>query len=143
MRVIDIIAQAAHDANRAYCMALGKDVQPPWDEAPETTKQSLRDGVKFHLVEDGGFDPEKSHARWMETRGKQGWRYGPIKDEAKGIHPCFLPYHELPEDQKVKDRIFVSVVRAVWFALNSMRVATDPGAMLLRELKISEEGEDV
>lgn len=131
--IIDIIAKAAHEANRDYCKALGKDVQPPWEEAPATTKASLRDGVRFHLLEDGGFDPEKSHARWLEVRSKQGWKYGPVKNETSGIHPCFLPYHKVPENQKVKDRIFVSVVKAVWGALGDFQAATSIGMLFSDE----------
>ena len=31
--------------------------------------------------------------------------------------PCFVPYAELPEAQKKKDEIFVTVVRSVALAL--------------------------
>jgi hypothetical protein len=42
-----------------------------------------------------------------------GWRYGPIKDPKKKDHPCFLPYNELPETQRIKSTLFVDTVKGV------------------------------
>ena len=32
--IIEACARAAHEANRAYCLALGDTSQPSWDDAP-------------------------------------------------------------------------------------------------------------
>jgi hypothetical protein len=50
---------------------------------------------------------EREHVRWVTGKLKKGWRYGDPGDDAKKRHPCIRPWEELPEDEKVKDRLFV------------------------------------
>lgn len=44
------------------------------------------------------------HAVWAETRMAQGWKYGPERDDHKKLHPCLVPYDELPEAERTYDR---------------------------------------
>lgn len=44
------------------------------------------------------------HEVWAQTRIKQGWTYGEQRDDEKKLHPCLVPYEELPEDEKLYDR---------------------------------------
>ena len=44
------------------------------------------------------------HEIWAETRIKQGWTYGPERNDDKKTHPCLVPYEELPEAEKDYDR---------------------------------------
>jgi hypothetical protein len=111
MQVIQI-AQICHEANRAYCAQLGDDSQVPWDEAPEWQKDSAINGVQFHM--DNPFaNPIDSHANWMAEKEQAGWKWGPEKDEDLKLHPCFKHYHELPIEQRIKDQLFINVVRAI------------------------------
>lgn len=107
---IEACARAAHEANRAYCLALGDESQSSWDEAPDWQKSSARNGVLGVLQGNG---PEESHIGWLAEKKQDGWKYGPVKDPSKKEHPCFVPYSELPPEQRKKDDIFVAVVRAV------------------------------
>jgi len=50
---------------------------------------------------------EVEHERWMEYRLKNGWRYGEVRDNARRIHPSLVPFAELPEDIKERDRTAV------------------------------------
>lgn len=111
---IEACARAAHEANRAYCLALGDTSQAAWDEAPDWQKSSARNGVGGVFAGNG---PEQSHESWLAEKTATGWKYGPVKDPEKKEHPCFVPYAELPESQKAKDHVFVTVVRAVGTAL--------------------------
>ena len=106
------IARVAHEANRAYCITIGDDSQPPWDAAPKWQKDSALAGVRFH-VENQDAGPSGSHECWLKQKRADGWKYGEKKDPVKREHPCFVPYDDLPDDQKVKDALFVSVVRAL------------------------------
>lgn len=106
--LVELISRAAHSANRGYCQSLGDTSQPNWDDAPDWQKDSARAGVRFHLAND--VTPEESHKSWLAVKEADGWKYGPVKDAEKKEHPCFLPYAELPDDQKAKDFIFKSVV---------------------------------
>lgn len=108
----ETIARIAHDINRAYCEAIGDTSQPTWDNAPGWQKQSALNGVDLHLANPNA-TPEQSHANWLKQKAAEGWSYGPVKDPERKEHPCFLPYDQLPLEQKVKDYLFRAVVHAV------------------------------
>ena len=105
------IAEVAHEANRAYCQTIGDMSQMPWPMAPEWQREIAINGIKFHL-DNPDSKPEDSHNSWLKEKEAAGWKYGPVEDADKKEHPCCVPYGELPEHQKVKDRLFISVVRA-------------------------------
>lgn len=44
------------------------------------------------------------HDVWAAGRIKDGWTYGPVRDDASKQHPCLVPYEELSEDEKEYDR---------------------------------------
>lgn len=106
------IARVCHEVNRAYCEALGDTSQKRWEEAPEWQRQSAMNGVQFHLNNPTA-GPDHSHISWLKEKEDTGWKYGPVKDEAKKEHPCFVPYEQLPVEQKAKDYIFRSIVHAL------------------------------
>lgn len=113
------VAKICHEANRAYCQTLGDDSQPHWEAAPEWQKNSAMQGVEFHLatLRRGSKPiPSLSHENWLKQKRDEGWKFGPVKDPAKKEHPCFVPYDELPLEQKLKDYIFCAIVEAVYEA---------------------------
>lgn len=110
---IEACARAAHEVNRAYSVAIGDASQPSWDETPDWQKASIRNGVENMLRSLYGFTPEQSHESWLAEKRATGWKYGPVKDPEKKEHPCFVPYAELPAEQRAKDKIFIGVVKAV------------------------------
>ena len=44
------------------------------------------------------------HERWMSERIRRGWAYGPVTSIAEKVHDCLVPWPQLPEEQKEKDR---------------------------------------
>jgi hypothetical protein len=110
MKVEDI-ARIAHEVNKAYCESIGDNSQVSWEDAPEWQKSSAINGVQFH-IDNPGATPEKSHESWMKQKTEEGWNYGPIKDPALKEHPCYLPYNELPQEQKAKDYIFRQIIHS-------------------------------
>jgi len=114
---IEQIATVCHEANRAYCSTLGDSSQLPWNEAPDWQRESARSGVTFHVHElRSGREPlpSRSHESWLKEKAEAGWKYGAVKDTERKTHPAFLPYDQLPNEQKLKDFIFVGIVRAFW-----------------------------
>ena len=106
------IAQVAHETNRAYCQTIGDNSQPTWEDAPDWQKESAINGVNFHIANpDAGCSA--SHENWLKEKYADGWKYGEIKDPGKKEHPCCVSYEELPVEQRVKDALFVGVVRAM------------------------------
>jgi ryanodine receptor 2 len=47
---------------------------------------------------------KNAHDLWARDRLKQGWQYGPQRDDAKKHNPCLVPYEELPDTEKQYDR---------------------------------------
>jgi len=113
--IIEACARAAHEANRAYCLALGDTSQPPWEQAPDWQRESALAGVVEALA---GNTPEQSHEGWTRRKLAEGWTYGPVKDPEVKRHPCLVPYADLPPEQRAKDTLFLAVVRATAAALS-------------------------
>lgn len=44
------------------------------------------------------------HEVWAAGRLREGWTYGPQRDDRMKTHPCLVPYGELPEAEKDYDR---------------------------------------
>lgn len=107
------IAQVCHEANRALQkvqddLAIG--VSPPWEKLDTETRASVIEGVLGVMR---GKSPEESHQNWLEFKREHGWKYGPVKDIEAKTHPCMRPYEELEAHYKVKDHLFVSIVKAL------------------------------
>lgn len=107
---LEACARAAHEVNRAYCIALGDLSQPSWEDAPEWQKSSAVNGVRGSLT---GNTPEQSHESWLKEKQETGWKFGPVKNPETKEHPCFVPYSELPMEQRAKDELFTTTVRAM------------------------------
>jgi hypothetical protein len=80
------IARVAHEVNRAYCLALGDNSQPVWEEAPEWQRDSAMLGVKLH-TENPDAGPQASHESWMAQKVAEGWTYGPERRPDRASRP--------------------------------------------------------
>lgn len=112
---IEQIARIAHETNRAYCASIGDDSQPSWADAPQWQRDSAIKGVEFHLAAHAKGEtpaPSASHDSWLEEKRAAGWTWGAVKDPATKQHPCFVPYDELPIEQRLKDYLFGNIVAA-------------------------------
>ena len=114
-KIMEAAARAAHEVNRAYCIAIGDTTQVAWEDAPGWQQSSALNGVRGVLLE--GNTPRESHESWLAEKEATGWTYGPVKDPKKKEHPCFVPYDDLPREQKMKDDLFTRTVRAIADAL--------------------------
>ncbi len=109
--VVERCAQAAHGVNRAYCLFLGDESQPSWEDAPEWQRSSAIGGVLFHF-DNPDVGSAGSHENWMREKLDDGWTYGEEKDPERKTHPCLVRYNELPEEQRFKDALFIRTVDA-------------------------------
>jgi len=109
---IEQIASITHEANRAYCRAIGDDSQPAWDDAPAWQRDSAMNGVRYHLSNPNA-RPQDSHESWLAEKYRDGWKWGPEKNPATKEHPCCVPFDKLPPEQQAKDHLFMGVVRAL------------------------------
>lgn len=61
--------------------------------------------VEEELIELREAIAENAHEVWAEERRKEGWSYGPVRDDERKFHPDMLPYNRLPESEKEYDRL--------------------------------------
>ena len=45
-----------------------------------------------------------AHDIWAKERIKQGWTYGPQRNDELKEHPCLVPYDQLDDSEKQFDR---------------------------------------
>jgi hypothetical protein len=97
------------------------------DDLKETNRQ-LADRIPLLLAEVGyriaplsDWDAEKlvfeedqtnrmarmEHESWCRRKEKDGWRYAQEKNAAKKTNPALLPWEELPEEEREKNRAFI------------------------------------
>lgn len=138
--VNELLARATHQTYLREQRARGvtdDGSMVPWDELPEALKNSNRrfaDGIapmleelRYALLPAPLIEPGRSparfsddeierlarreHERWMGDLIRDGWQWTPgEKDAEHQLHPLLVPWHELAEDERDKDR---DAVRAV------------------------------
>jgi len=106
------VAKMCHEVNRLYCQSLGDNSQKSWESSPAWLQRSALNGVE-HQIKNPHSPPSASHENWLADKEAAGWKYGPVKDVPNKLHPCCVPFDELPIDQQMKDRLF----KAVCFAM--------------------------
>ena len=111
-------AKCAHEAIRECNESIMDFSVVPWDEAPQNIKDSAIDGVKY-LIANPNATGKDMHDNWIKFKLADGWRYGPEKNAAAKTHPSLVPYDKINAHERMKDDIFISVVRG--------RLAVDNG----------------
>ena len=108
---IKYIAKVIHQANKAYCETLNDTSQVNWHNAPQWQKDSVIQGVQYHL-DNPNLTAEESHNNWLKVKENDGWSYGEVKDLENKKHPCMKPYDDLPVAMKRKNLLFKQIVEA-------------------------------
>lgn len=54
------------------------------------------------------FLSEREHEAWMQERIADGWRYGSVRDDARKIHDCLVPYAKLPKTIQQYDKAIIA-----------------------------------
>jgi hypothetical protein len=129
MTNIDLIAAGIHETWRALSHTEGRPVQPnldrPYADLADVDKDDNRAAARrmgdVLAVADLGLsdDParreaplpkdlepmaEAEHNGWMAHRAENGWSWATTRDDTAKHHPSMLPYKQLPEREKEKDR---------------------------------------
>jgi hypothetical protein len=123
--LVEVCAEAVHEANRALCMVQGDGSQISWAETPEENRAVSREGVLAILV-NPLLTPKDIHDKWMSEKAQNGWKYGPIKDDKLKTHPSMVSYDQLPQNEKDKDRLFRMIVDTAsrsYFTVKAVKVA--------------------
>lgn len=106
--------QVAAIVHAAQCRLQYEQGEPvpslPWDSETEHVRTSCIEGVRRAR---NGITPEYHHEEWRKFKEAAGWKYGAEKNVLKKTHPCLVPYSDLPEYQKDKNRLFLLIVAAL------------------------------
>jgi len=124
---LDAVARGIHEAYLADQLAAGRVLGSapaivPWEELPEGLRQANRaqaDHIPIKrrtlTISDSAATIEAltvaEHRRWMAEKIVANWRHAPQRDDARRLHPSILPYAELSEAEKQKDRNTVAATR--------------------------------
>ena len=156
----EVIARLGHEYYRQQQVDRGKTERTdpalkPWEMLPRDLRESNRlwaDGIAAHLSDLRlvvapaplmdldepvfEFDPEdverlarREHERWEAAMKRLGYRHGPVRTAR--THPMIdVPYDELPEENKDKDRAHVRAIPGILAqaGFRISRLGADPDA---------------
>lgn len=60
--------------------------------------------IRTHLTHHLEVLAEAEHLGWMDERRRAGWTYAAVRDNARLHHNLMVPYSELPQEERRKDR---------------------------------------
>ena len=130
----EALARAKHEEYVRHQLergvAMGEGLMVPWEQLDEHWQDANRafgDGIGAQLAAAGCIlvpapliDPHgallsftsqevetlarSEHDRWMADKLRNGWRYGPVRDDARRIHPLIVDWAQLDELERDKDR---------------------------------------
>ena len=69
---------------------------------------------------------ENAHDVWATARKKEGWTFGPKRDDVNKKHPDLIPYSSLPDSEKEYDRLM---------ALDTIKLVKKLGFEIVKSLK--------
>jgi len=117
---LDASARAIHERYVAEETAKGMTLKEnsllvPWRDLAESYRDSNRSQADNSEVKKRQLLADKSaaciesmaeaeHRRWMANRVLTGWKFGSVRDNPKRLHPSIVPYSQLSEAEKQKDR---------------------------------------
>jgi len=131
--ILERLAGAAHEIYRAGLRARGKATPAsavPYADLPEDLKEQDRSNVRdipdklakvgYAMIAARSNGPpfnfpgdtlerlaEGEHERWVEAKLADGWKYAVEADPKKKLSNALLPWKQLPEEEKEKDRDLV------------------------------------
>ena len=109
---VPMIAKVCHQANKAWCEANGDYSIKNWEDTPEEILMTIKNGVR-NVIMNPKITPEENHDNWVQAKTAAGYVYGEVKCDDKKTHPCMTAYSNLPEIQRKKDAMFISIVKAL------------------------------
>ena len=69
---------------------------------------------------------ENAHDVWATARKKEGWTFGPERDDVRKKHPDLIPYSSLPDSEKEYDRLM---------ALDTIKLVKKLGFEIVKSFK--------
>lgn len=103
------LAQQAYEVLRAFNMAVHLEPKVAWDEATPETRANMLAAVRWQRENDEA-PVSASHDSWVSQKMAEGWKYGPVTDNARKESPKLLPFDQLAPQFRAQDFIFRAIV---------------------------------
>lgn len=111
-KIVDDIACTAHSAVMAWARSQSDFTHEIWSNCSAEHKNSMREGVLAQL-ENPDRSPQSNHEAWLDQKVKDGWQFGPVRDEVAKTSPALVAYRDLPVEFRKRNAIFQAVVNAL------------------------------
>ena len=105
------IAEIAHNTIMLYKAKLKQETIAWWD-TPKETKDSVLAGVEY-VMNNPHTTGEQQHQAWVKYKKDTGWIWGAEIDSKLKTHPNMVAYSKIPEHERIKDELFIAVVKAL------------------------------
>jgi len=132
-KILEDLAEAAHEIYREGLNSRGEATfaaSVVYQDLPENFKEQNRQNVRdipvklasagYAMVPARSNEPpfnfpgdaleylaEREHVRWMQVKLADGWKHAYKTNDDKKLNQCLVPWSELPEEEKEKDRDMV------------------------------------
>jgi len=108
----DDIAQISYETARAWSRVTGGERLPSWGSLSDREKRrAISDAERLRPP------PEATLAEWHAARVAEmkadKWVYGEKKDTDRKVHPCLVPFEDLPRSEIVKIGLFIKLTRSL------------------------------
>jgi hypothetical protein len=104
-----------------------------YEPSPIPTENVVLDDEILDLVERLA---ENAHDIWASERLRDGWTFGPERDDTERRHPCLVPYAQLLERDRDYDRTMVigsiRAILALGFTISRITTGDVPKSGRLR-----------
>jgi uncharacterized protein (DUF433 family) len=107
--ILELILTVVHNANAVMKKINGEKHEELADMEP-ARRAGIKAAIKYALENDT--TPEQSHINWLAAQEALGYKYGVEIDRVNLLHPCMVPYEQLPAAQKLKDDMFMSIINS-------------------------------
>jgi hypothetical protein len=105
------IAGRAYECRRAIAIHVLDVHREPWTHLTPEEQRSTIESV-IDTLKDPSQSPSQSHNKWMARKAKQGWSYGPDRNEACQRSPFMLPWSELDDNCRLLSFVFHTAILA-------------------------------
>ena len=75
-------------------------------------RQSTIESVE-HVLKNPDGPASTQHRQWMAQKKRDGWVFGPTRDDKRKIHPLLVPYSKLPRQERLKDALLIAIVKSL------------------------------
>tara|TARA_R110002167_G_scaffold364713_1_gene587177 strand:- start:42 stop:380 length:339 start_codon:yes stop_codon:yes gene_type:complete len=107
--MVEQIAKTAHAIHRAYCLEMGIPTQPKWKDVEKGHKDVVYNSIK-NILHGAIKNVEESHDKFIQSKHKQGWRFGEAYSIENKLNPRMVDFTRLTLEQKIKERLFFECV---------------------------------